>query len=69
MDIQDEVRSMTPELTKAIQRAASQATNEAELRTKITGLIEAFALLNCLKTLIMRPRTMTSSLFKLPSMR
>jgi SAM-dependent methyltransferase len=43
MEIEDKIRSMAPELTKTIQKAASQAANEAELRTKITQAIQSVA--------------------------
>jgi len=43
VNIEERIRSMAPELTKAIRTAASQAGNEAELRTRITQLIQSVA--------------------------
>lgn len=43
MEIEKELKSIAPNLTKEIRNAAAEATNEAEFRTKITQLIEEFA--------------------------
>ncbi len=43
MEIQKEVKSIAPGLSREIQNAATQSSNEAEFRTKITPLIEQVA--------------------------
>ncbi|MEW6419296.1 MAG: N-6 DNA methylase [Nitrospirota bacterium] len=43
MDIEKEIKSIAPDLTKQILNAATQSNNEAEFRTKTTRLIEDFA--------------------------
>ncbi len=43
MEIENELRSMAPELTEKIQEAGVKSNNEAELRTKIAQLIEDIA--------------------------
>lgn len=40
MDIEKEIKSMVPEVTKKIQKAALQSHNEAEFRTKIAQILE-----------------------------
>jgi hypothetical protein len=43
MEIEKEVKSIVPDFTKEVQKAGTISNNEAELRTKITPLIENFS--------------------------
>jgi SAM-dependent methyltransferase len=43
MEIEQQVRTLAPGFKRGIQRAAQEARNEAEFRTRITGLIENIA--------------------------
>lgn len=43
MDLEKEIKKIAPTMAKQIQKASTEAHNEAELRTRITRLIEEFA--------------------------
>jgi SAM-dependent methyltransferase len=43
MEIEQQIKTLVPGFKRAIQKAAQEARNEAEFRTKITGLIENIA--------------------------